>query len=227
MGGHVSLKSVYRRAVDRVQRALMPFFEEQGFGVRGRTFNRLTKDGLTQVVNIQMGPSDPPGTTYVQGLTQSMHGLFTVNLGVFVPEIAAIQIGEEPTTWVREYYCGIRSRLGSSGNDDIWWHARADDAVISDVLSCLSTDGIPFLNRYATRKKIMSELSNRPDQLGAASHPARIMLAILLVHSGNERRASKMLAEQAKWALEDNLRGHADYVGKLALRLGLGSLKLT
>ena len=39
---------------------------------------------------------DPPGTVYVPGLTQDLYGKFTVNLGVYVPEVAEYQGGDWP-----------------------------------------------------------------------------------------------------------------------------------
>ena len=51
-------KSLYAQAVDKIQSAIRPLLRERGFRVRGRTLNRQTDDGLIQVVNIQMGPSD-------------------------------------------------------------------------------------------------------------------------------------------------------------------------
>src|SRR3989338_4695739 len=97
--------SNYVEAVDNIQGALRPFLKENGFKVRGRTFNRTTEDGLTQVVNIQMGASDPPGTTHIPGLRENLHGLLTVNLGVYVPEVARHHGGGEAKSWVQDYHC--------------------------------------------------------------------------------------------------------------------------
>jgi hypothetical protein len=58
-------KSTYAEAVAEIQSALRPVLKARGFKVRGRTFNRGTEDGLTLVISIQMGASDPPGTTYM------------------------------------------------------------------------------------------------------------------------------------------------------------------
>src|SRR3982750_3463838 len=52
-------KSAWAEAVDGVQAALRPHLKQLGLRVRGRTFNRVTEDGLTQVVNIQIGALDP------------------------------------------------------------------------------------------------------------------------------------------------------------------------
>ena len=118
--------SEFVKAVDRVQRAIRPSLKEHGFKSRGRTFNRLTSDGLTQVVNLQMGPSDPPVTTYIPGLRENLYGLFTINLGVYIPEVAELKSSGLARSWVQEYYCSIRTRLGqaSGSSQDLWWHAR-------------------------------------------------------------------------------------------------------
>lgn len=77
--------SSYVESMNRLQRDVGADLKKLGFKVRGRTYNRITDDGLTQVVNFQLGPSDPPGTTYIAGLRENLYGFFTVNLGVYVP----------------------------------------------------------------------------------------------------------------------------------------------
>lgn len=94
-------KSDFAVAVDSIQKALRPVLKVHGFKAHGRTFNRLTEDGLTQVVSIQMGASDPPGTTYFPGLRENLHGLFTINLGVYVPEVAKYHGGGDPSGGLR------------------------------------------------------------------------------------------------------------------------------
>ena len=61
-------KSDYAQAAEDIQGTLRLLLKARGFKVRGRAFNRVTEDGLTQVVSIQMGASDPPGTTYIPRL---------------------------------------------------------------------------------------------------------------------------------------------------------------
>src|ERR1044072_1928442 len=105
-------ESEYAVEVNQVQKALDPRLQELGFRMRGRTWNRESSDGLTQVINFQMGSSDPPGTTYIPGLRENLHGLFTVNLGIYIPEVAAVHGGGEAKAWVQDYHCSLRSRLG-------------------------------------------------------------------------------------------------------------------
>lgn len=215
-------KSTYASAVDDIQSALGAFLKCSGFKVRGRAFNRGTEDGLTQVVSIQMGASDPPGTTYIPGLRENLHGLFTVNLGVYVPEVARHLGGGEARSWIHEYHCCVRARLGEASGEekDLWWHARRDTAVIDDVQRRLEVGGLPFLDRYSTRDKLLAEWHDRSENMGA-SNPPRIVMAIILAERGMSGRARELLAEQV---LETRNPGHPDYVRKLAEKLQLGSL---
>ena len=215
-------KSAYAKAVDSIQGSLRPFLRHNGFGMRGRTFNRATDDGLTQVVSIQMGASDPPGTTYSPGLRENLHGLFAVNLGVYVPEVAENHGGGTAESWVQEYHCCVRARLRELVGEgkEIWWHARADDEIVADVRRCLENVGLPFLDRFATRERILNEWDGRSDNMGASS-PPRIVLAIILAERGQRERARALLSQQIR---ETRNPGHPLYVRRLAEALGLGSL---
>ena len=215
-------KSDFAEGVDAIQSALRPLLKTRGFKVRGRTFNRITEDNLTQVVNIQMGASDPPGTTYMPGLRENLHGLFTINLGVYVPEVARHYGGGEARSWIHEYHCCVRSRLGEAAGQgrNIWWHARADNAVIDDVRNDLERFGLPFLNRFSSRDKILAEWSDRSESIDASS-PPRIVMAIILAARGQRDRARALLARQV---LETRNPGHPDYVRRLAGELEVGSV---
>ena len=215
-------KSQYAQAVDEIQRALHPFLQRHSFRVRGRSFNRLTNDGLTQVVSIQMGPSDPPGTTYIPGLRENLHGLFAINLGVYVPEVARGHGGGEAKSWIQDYHCCVRARLGAliGEGKEIWWHARAGDEIVADVRHCLEKAGLPFLERFATRDRILAELDGKAENMGASS-PPRIVSAIILAERGERQRAHRLLSQQA---LETRNPGHPQYVRNLAKILGLGGL---
>jgi hypothetical protein len=215
-------KSRFAAAVDEIQAELRPFLRDRGFKLRGRTFNRVTEDGLTQVVSIQMGSSDPPGTTYIPGLRENLQGLFTINLGVYVPEVARHHGGGEAKSWVREYKCCVRARLGevSAEAKDFWWHARFEDAVVRDVRNQLEVIGLPFLDRFSTRDKILAEWRDRSENMGA-SNPPRIVMAIILVERDQKTRARELLAQQVR---ETRNPGHPHYVRQLAEKLSIGRL---
>ena len=215
-------RSAYAEAVDQIQLAVRPLMHAHGFKVRGRTFNRRTEDGLTQVVNFQMGPSDPPGTTYIPGLRENLHGLFTVNLGVYVPEVARIAGGGGAQSWVQDYHCCIRARLAEAAGKerDLWWYARPDIAIIENIRHLLEVGGFPCLDRFSTRDKILAEWRDRAENL-AASRPPRIVMAIILAERGKTEPARALLAQQV---LETRNPRHPDYVRELARKLGVGPL---
>ena len=213
--------SEFARAADEIQRALRPSLKEHGFKVRGRTFNRITEDGLTQVVNLQMGASDPPGTTYVPGLGENMHGLFTINLGVYIPEVSELR-GCIARTWVQEYDCSIRSRLGPASDNaqDLWWRARNPVEAVANIQPLLLSYGLLFLNRFRSRDLILAELDGHGENL-AHCHTPRIVCAIILAGRGQTDSARELMATQA---LESRHPTHPAYVRELAARMGLGAI---
>ncbi|WP_244117556.1 DUF4304 domain-containing protein [Burkholderia contaminans] len=215
-------KSDFALAVDEIQRQLRPALQSEGFKVRGRTFNRLSEDGCTHVVSIQMGPSSPPGTTFIPDLRDDLHGLFAVNLGVYVPEVARIQGGGEAKSWVQEYHCCVRMRLGALIGDgkEVWWHAQASEQMVSNILEALKKEGLPFIDRFATRDKILAEWNGQGSILSTGS-PPRIVLAIILSTRGEFDEARRLLCIQVR---ETRNPGHPAHVRKLAMALGLGEL---
>jgi hypothetical protein len=215
--------SPFVKELDRIQSALRPTLSEHGFKVRGRTFNRVTDDGLTQVVNLQVGASDPPGTTYIPGLRENLHGLFTVNLGVYIPEVAEVHGGGPAKAWVREYNCSIRNRLGpaSGSSKDLWWRASASPEVVQHVQLLLLSFGLVFLERFRSRDLILAELTGQGENLEYCSVP-RIVCAIILTRRGKPDAARKLMSAQALES-HDN-RHHPAYVRELALRMGLGAV---
>jgi hypothetical protein len=152
-------KSDLAKALDQLQAKLPSALKERGFRARGRAFNRITSDGLTEVVKLQMGSFDPPGTTCIPGLCDSLYGKFTVNLGVFVPEVAEQYGSGASKSFVQEYHCCVRTRLTLLGPErkDVWWDIQGDQALAQDLLQRLTRDAIPFFRKFETRDAILSE----------------------------------------------------------------------
>lgn len=208
---------------DQLQKGLKPLMKRCGFKVRGRTFNRTTDDGLTQVVSLQMGASDPPGTTYIPGLRENLHGWFTVNLGVYVPEVARHHGGGEAGAFVQEYHCCVRARLGEVGPErkDLWWKITSASSLLEEIEARLQRDALPYLDRHASRDAVLRACRKSTGALGSAGSPARIVAAIILAERGDEAGARALLARQAQ---ERRNPGHPAYVRSLADKLGLGAL---
>jgi hypothetical protein len=150
-------KSKPQQAMDEIQANVRPFLKELGFRARARAFNRLTSDGLTQVIEFQMGRFDPPGTYYNE-IRKNVYGEFTVNIGVFVPELHEYSFPRKRLPFIHEYDCRIRARLGSIGPErqDIWWELREVPHQSADIFHRIERDALPFLAKFETRETILA-----------------------------------------------------------------------
>jgi hypothetical protein len=213
-------KTEFTQRMDDLQAALRPAMRRWGFRARGRTFNRGTRDGLTQVISLQMGSFDPPGTVPIPGLRPNLYGWFTINLGVYVPEVAKHYGGGEAGTIVHEYHCCVRARLGKLGPEqtDTWWDLRSEGLGLG-LQQRLERDGLPFLERFATRDAILGDLMGKTENIHLS--PPRIVCAIILIERGRRDEARRLLAAQAGEAENPH---HQAYVRRLAEKLGLGGL---
>jgi hypothetical protein len=151
-------KSQVQQAMDEIQASVRPFLKDLGFRSRARAFNRVTSDGLTQAIEFQMGRFDPPGTHYV-GFRRNWYGKFTVNVGVFVPELHEYIFPGKKLPYIHEYDCWIRERLGSLGPEqqDIWWALREVPQQAADVFHRIERDALPFLARFESREAILTQ----------------------------------------------------------------------
>ena len=145
--------------MDEVQASVRPFLKELGFRARARAFNRTTSDGITQVIEFQLARFDPPGTHYV-GFRQNLYGKFTVNVGVYVPELdtfAPPAAGKQP--FVHEYDCWISERLGILGPEhmDIWWDLEPPHEQAAEVFHRIERDALPFLAQFEARDAILNQ----------------------------------------------------------------------
>ena len=211
----------FKEIADRLQSQLAPLMAEHGLRKRGRSFYRLTPDGLTHIVHLQMGSFDPPGTTHIPGLRENLYGALTINLGVYIPEVAESH-GGSPKKTVQEYNCSIRARLSElSDSKDIWWELGALPELYAAISSRLLKYGLPWLDSLSSRDAILEVLRGRSDAPWGATSPPRIVSAIILVRRGESEKARELLRAQAR---ETRNPGHPEYVRKLASTLGLGAL---
>jgi len=217
-------KTEFAKQVDEIQSQLTPFLKDAGFRKRGRTYNRTSTDGLISVINFQMGAFDPPGTTYIPGLRENLYGSFTINLGIYIPEVFEVQVGSEVKNFVQNDQCCIRVRLGAIGQErqDIWWLANVSDKLINDLRNRLAMNALPFLQRFESRETIIRDWPDYYHKYKiSSSSPPNIVLAIILVSQGRTEDAKLLLEKQIR---QSQHTGHIEYVRSLAIRLGLEPL---
>jgi hypothetical protein len=128
---------------------------------------------------------------YIAGLRENLYGWFTVNLGVYVPEVALYS--GEAGRFVQHFYCCIRTRLGNVGPEqqDLWWEIGAD--VDAEIRQRLASDALPYLDRFASRDHILREWADATEIAGAGGHPPRIVKAIMLAARGQVDEAHELL----------------------------------
>jgi hypothetical protein len=221
-------KSKSIQAMDELQATLRPFLKELGFRARSRALNRPTSDGLTQVIEFQLGRFDPPGTNIV-GFHQNLYGKFTVNVGVYVPEVhkyAHAFSGGDGQAFVHEYDCDIRARLGNLGPEhrDIWWDldaAKVHDQA-ADVFQRLERDAFAFFSQFEDRDAILNRLMR--EAKSPFTNRPRLVCAIILAARGKRDEAQSLLIAHAN---EHNDHRHLAFLRTLADKLGLAGPDLS
>jgi Domain of unknown function (DUF4304) len=206
---------------NEMQRWLRPQLKKHGFVQSGRSYNRLNESGLTDVINIQLGFSNPDIPWKVARLDNDISNkYFTVNLGVFVPEVHRLWHGYPLRKTISEADCCIRSRLGSVGREyeDVWRALQRNDALYKEVFDDLIRIALPYFKKFSTREEILRETS---EYLGYS--PTRIVQALILYEQGQTGKAAQLLSEQVENSADH--RGHQEHVRELALRLNISLSK--
>ena len=211
-------ESALAHTFDKLLARLDPMLQQFGFRKRGRTYNRPTTDGLTHVIGFQMGRFDPPGTMHIPVLKENLYGLFTVNLGVYVPEVARHHGGQEAKSVVHDGNCCIRTRLGRKLDKESWWKISDAEPLAAEIWGGIQNEAFPLFQRFENRDQIVNEFQAETDNTELMKAP-RIVCAIILVHRGEREEARRLLAAQAR----DHTRNprHSAYVVELARRLGI------
>ncbi len=151
-----------KRIDETIRLGLAPLLKQQGFSKSGRTFHRLT-GVVWQVVNVQasQGNSDASGK-------------FTINVGVYVPEVAVLA-GQAPIAGKpKEYECTVRERIGTlmPGGADHWWVLlpSTDLAVVAtSVTQAVTAYGLPWLDAHASVQQVTQALACQPSVMAAAA----------------------------------------------------------
>lgn len=214
-------KSEVVRGIDLVQSAVASLMKGAGFRKRGRSFNRGVDDGLVQVVTFYAGEY-PLGENYVvPGLRENLYGWFTVNLGVFVPEVFALENDEPPPKFVQEHYCEIREGLGGLVADrQVWWSATEDVEATAGAFPELFQESVlPFFSRFDSRRSIIDEWRSCGEL--PFQNAARSSLAVaVILHTQGERDDAVAALRNAIDASCDH-KGFQEYVRSMAERLSL------
>jgi hypothetical protein len=197
-------------AMKQIVAEAAPLLKSAGFKKRRHTFNRPAEDGLVHLFNFQMGPYDPSGRPDVlAGIRVNMHGLFTINLGVFVPEMD--RLGPPSSSWVNDYNCQLRKRIGElmPEQTDVWWPLDFEPSQ-EQATDALREAGLSWLDQFTNRQVILDKFwAGDGDELGMTP-AAALDIADLLLAIGNTQAAEQTVRN---YLARDDMRWpHRDYV---------------
>lgn len=197
-------------AMKQIVAAAAPLLKSAGFRKRRHTFNRHVEDGLVQLVNFQMGPYDPSGRPDVlAGIRVNMHGLFTINLGVFVPEMD--RQGPPRSSWINDYNCQLSKRIGElmPEQNDVWWPLDFEPSK-EQAIDALREAGLSWLGQFTNRQVILDKFRTGDDEELGMGPAAALDIADLLLATGNIQVAEQTVRNYL--ARDDLGRPHRDYV---------------
>ena len=169
------------QTIDRVIRfGLAPCLRAEGFKKQARNFYRRS-NYRTDVVNIQ-------ASRWNEGAS----GSFTMNLGVYFPEVADLASAPPAPSVPKEYHCTVRSRIGHlmPAGTDLWWDVSGEtdeEALAKEVAEAWEEFGKAWLESVASYSGATAEL---------VSKRAFFMAAALSLAMG-ERAEAEALVSQA------------------------------
>lgn len=201
----------------------VPLLKTHGFNKRRHSFNRKTPGGLVHVLDFQMGPYMPPGTQELPPIRVNLYGKSTVNVGVFVPQLAPLVGRPTPKAWVNEYDCHLRHRIGEllPERADTWWELEDPALAGQTVHDAVDRYAIPWLDRITAADDIFA-IYRAEGRLALGLPPAGpLYIGLLLLAEGNELAAEGTIRAYLSEDLHPN---HRKYLAEFLPKVGLGHL---
>ncbi|WP_433164500.1 DUF4304 domain-containing protein [Kribbella sp. CA-247076] len=197
-------------AMKQIVAAAAPLLKSAGFRKRRHSFNRLVGDGLAHLVNFQMGLYDPSGRPDVLAdIRVNLHGLFTINLGVFVPEMD--RQGPPSSSWINDYDCQLRKRIGAlmPEQNDVWWPLDFEPSQ-EQAIDALHDVGLPWLGQFTDRQVILGKFQTGDVEDLGMTPACALDIADLLLGTGKIQAAEQIVRNYL--ASDEVRRPHRDHV---------------
>lgn len=133
-----------------IQLELAAALKADGYKKRSRTFYRAAA-GTTRVVNVQSSQSNVGDT-----------GKFTLNLGVYFPEVERVAQNDSTLEYPAESQCSLRERIGMilPARTDRWWEVGAgidSEQISRELVQAWRTHGKDWMERHATPELALAQ----------------------------------------------------------------------
>ncbi|MBL1134113.1 MAG: DUF4304 domain-containing protein [Chloroflexi bacterium] len=215
--------------MDEIAAEVHKYLKTIGYRKFGHTYNRETEPGLIQVINLQAAP-----------YFSSIHGLFTVNLSVYIREVEEVRFESPPPRdrHVKEYDGDFRMRLDElivRGYDPLqyydaksrWWRIGEDtQAIGAEITTLLQRYGQPYLDEYNSRAAILghwTKIENNSPDLENDWHVFWLhrVAVIILAKQGDLETAKRYMQEEYNILSKHWNPAQKEYARQLAQRLGI------
>lgn len=176
---------------DLMKKHVAPLLKQRGFKKKDLTWNK-SKDGVVQVVDFQLSRFSGDGEED-----------FTINLGVFDPQVWKKCWGKEPPKFIKEEDCFPRIRIGqllnksSKESTDHWWTCSANNnesELFKEIQGFLEEKCLPFLNDMVNQHEVVQFYSSNSEHLMPIE---KIYLAIIKNSVGDVHSSDELLSEVA------------------------------
>ena len=121
------MSDIAKKIDEIIKQGLVPLLKKEGFKKKSRNFYR-EHNNRVEIINIQASQ-----------FNEGNNGKFTINVGVYYPDIAKITEAPSVKGIPKEYNCTIRERIGSltPENKDQWWEINGskNDFDISMIIT--------------------------------------------------------------------------------------------
>ena len=217
------MPSVHAIAMAEIVKVVQPSLKSVGYRKSGNRFNRTTEPGIVQVISFQMGAFDPPGTVEIPGLRPNLYGKFTVNLGVFLQVVMPYDKTPPPKSFVNDYNCHIRRRMGNLCDPpaDYWW--RLDPAAAApEVRELIDSRVTAWMEHFSTWRAVLADLEAvAPDSraVRGVGGPDKVLATWMFLAEGNRTQAQQ--AFSAYVATVDPVSPHYRYLSAFAMEHSL------
>jgi len=213
-------KSEYAKKLDLIQTEVHKDLKIIGFRKQGRTFNRSLGSGLIHVINFQMGRHPVGNHKEIPPFRLNLYGKFTVNLGVYIPEIYRLLWNKDVPKFVDHGDCEIEKRIGElvPPYKSLWWDLNKNTKRLSKkALTVIVKYGLPYLNQFNSHNDIIQEWYEQGEETGLPPR-AGLSISILLFNNGDHEQARNLLLQEYSRNYD---HPYAGFVVDIAQKLGI------
>lgn len=135
-----------------IKEGLVPLLKNNGFKKKARNFYREFENRI-EVINVQASKWN-----------EGNEGQFTVNVGVYYPEISEITDAPPVKGMPKEYDCTVRERIGllTPEKKDKWWEIDSssnDSEVSENVANLVEEICFPWLDKMSDLDAVKSYIA--------------------------------------------------------------------